>query len=404
MRCAENDIVALDASDPLAPARNAFDLPENLIYLDGNSLGPPSRATLSAVATTMNSEWREDLIRSWNTADWIGLPKRCGQKIAKLIGVQRDEVIVCDSVSVNIFKLASALLAKSSGAIVVHADEFPTDAYIAIGLANQIGADFRRIEETAGPEALNETDGIIIKSLVHYKTAAVANISDWEKAARQKGVSIIWDLSHAAGALDLNLAVDGAEFAVGCGYKYLNGGPGAPAFIFVKKERASDLTQPLSGWMGHKKPFDFSDDYAPADGIERFLCGTPSIISMTALNAALDIFDDHSMAAIEKKARGLSDLFAEGCAELGLAPDAPPAEERRGAHLCFAHDSAYEIVQTLIKRDVIGDFRTPNFMRFGFSPLFLRYQDVSNAVSILKKILDTEEWRKPEYAMRAKVT
>jgi kynureninase len=395
---------ALDDKDPLAHYKTQFDLPDGVIYLDGNSLGPPPKAALARIQSTGAAEWRGGLIKSWNEAGWIDLPKTCGAKIARLIGAREDEVIVADSVSVNIFKLAAALCAKAPGAIAYHTDEFPTDGYILQGLSNLTGAPLIRLAADAGHGALHSDISVLVKSVVHYKTASIADIAVWEKAAAQANVAIIWDLSHATGIIEIDMQAAGARYGVGCGYKYLNGGPGAPAFVYVERQAAATLNQPLSGWMGHAAPFDFAPDYAPAAGVERFACGTPPILSLSALDAALDMFADLDIAALEAKAKMLGDLFLARCAALGLESVSPPPSERRGGHVSVRFEHGYEVIQALIAHGVIGDFRQPDLMRFGFSPLFLGYGDVWDAASMLANILGTEEWRAAKYSARRKVT
>lgn len=395
---------ALDHKDPLARYKAQFDLPDGVIYLDGNSLGPPPKAALVRLQSAGETEWRGGLIKSWNEAGWIDLPKACGAKIARLIGAREDEVIVADSVSINIFKLAAALCAKAPGAIAYHTDEFPTDGYILQGLSNLTGAPLMRLAADAGHDALHSDISVLVKSVVHYKTASIADIAAWETAAAQANVAIVWDLSHATGVLKMNMPAAGARYGVGCGYKYLNGGPGAPAFIYVERQAAATLNQPLSGWMGHAAPFDFAPDYAPAPGVERFACGTPPILSLSALDAALDIFADIDIAALEAKAKMLGDLFLARCAALNLESISPPPSKRRGGHVSVRFEHGYEVVQALIAQGVIGDFRQPDLMRFGFSPLFLGYRDVWDAASLLANILETEEWRAAKYSARRKVT
>ncbi len=393
------DAEALDAKDPLRRYAAAFDLPDGVIYLDGNSLGPPPRAALARLRQTADDEWRKGLIRSWNDADWIDLPKRAGAKIARLIGAEAGDVIVADSVSVNLFKLAAALIAqKPSAAIAVEADEFPTDQYVLEGVARLTGAPLIRLAPDAPPPA----NAVFVKSLVHYKTAAIADMAGAEREAAARGVAIIWDLSHATGLVTLDVAKAGARFAVGCGYKFLNGGPGAPAFIYAAGESAKTLRQPVSGWMGHAAPFDFASDYAPADGVQRFAAGTPPILSLSALDAALDIFDGVDLRLLEAKARALGDLFLDQTKTLAVAPLPSPA--RRGGHICLQSPDGYAIIQALIARGVIGDFRAPDLMRFGFSPLILSYADVWRAAGVLSDVLCTEEWRRPEFSRRGKVT
>lgn len=398
------DAEALDARDPLRALAGEFDLPDGVIYLDGNSLGPPPRAALARLRRAAEAEWREGLIRSWNgvgdEAGWIDLPMRAGAKIARLIGAGADEVIVCDSVSVNLFKLAAALNARKPGSLIaVDADEFPTDQYVLEGLARLTGARLLRLSPGEAPP--NDV-GVLIKSLVHYRTAAVADMAGTEAAMRARDVDIIWDLSHATGLVALDVAAAGARFAVGCGYKFLNGGPGAPAFLYAARDAAARLSQPISGWMGHRAPFDFSSSYEPAAGVMRFAAGTPPILSISALDAALDLFDGLDTRLPEEKARALGDLF------LGLTQALPvrqlPSPARRGGHVCLQSSDGYAIIQALIAHGVIGDFRAPDLMRFGFSPLFLSYVDVWRAAKILGDVLCTEEWRRPEFSRRGKVT
>lgn len=399
---ARDQAKAMDQQDPLRALRDLFALDDGVIYLDGNSLGAPTKAVLARLRQTAEVEWKRDLIKSWNTAGWIDLPRTCGRKIASVIGVDADDVLVCDSVSVNIFKLVSALWSKAPGPIAYCRGEFPTDGYILQGFARLTDASLHALPD-AGPEVIDGNTNVIIKSVVDYKSAAVTDISAWEEAATTHDVAIIWDLSHAAGLLDLKLKQAGARYAVGCGYKFLNGGPGAPAYVYADKAAAEKLAQPLSGWMGHARPFDFADDYTPSEGASRFACGTPSILSLSALDAALDVFDGVSMSAIEAKAAALGDLLLTRCAQLGLGSIAPAIGEKRGGHISMRHPNSYEIVQALIAKGVIGDFRPPDLMRFGFSPLYIRHTDIWNATSMLEDILTSETWRDPKFAERKAV-
>lgn len=395
------EVQKLDAADPLAKYRAQFDLPEGVLYLDGNSLGPPPKRALEALRQTGEREWGEGLIRSWNEAGWIDLPKTCGAKIAPLIGAGAEEVIVADSVSVNLFKLAAALLGAAPGDVAVDDDEFPTDGYVMEGLARMTGATLVRLRPG---DAIPMNVRVLIISLINYKTAAVADMGAVEREARSRNAAVIWDLSHATGLIDVDVKRDGAKFAIGCGYKFLNGGPGAPAFLYVAREEACRLHQPLSGWMGHAAPFDFAPDYRPAAGALRFASGTPPILSLAALDAALDVFSGVELKLVEAKARGLGDLFLERAMALGLKTISPLQGGRRGGHVSLIHENGYAIMQALIARGIIGDFRAPDLMRFGFSPLFLRYTDVCEVADALAEILRTEEWRDPRYARRGVVT
>jgi kynureninase len=394
----------LDARDPLRGLRDYFELPDGIIYLDGNSLGPPPKEALTRLAKAAQEEWGNGLIGSWNDAGWIKLPESCGAKIAKLIGAENDEVIVADSVTVNLFKLAAALNEKRKGSIAVEKDEFPTDGYIAGGLSRLTETCLVKIQGD-DPSALAGNDiSVFVKSVVHYKTAAIADIAAWENEAQKNNVAIIWDLSHAAGVIELDLKKSGAKYAVGCGYKFLNGGPGAPAFLYVDRNVVNDLNQPLTGWMGHASPFDFSGNYHPAPGIRRFSCGTPQILSLSALDGALELFQNIDMGKVEEKARGLGDLFLSRAKAMGLSSVSPAAGERRGAHVGLSFEHGYEVVQALIARGIIGDFRAPDLMRFGFSPFYLRYADVWDAADQLEDILKTEAYRDPAFAVRKHVT
>lgn len=395
-----DEVRALDAADPLRAFAAEFDIPPGVIYLDGNSLGPPTRAAIARLQQTSGNEWRRGLIRSWNDAGWIDLPLRTGAKIARLIGAAEDEVIVCDSVSVNLYKLATALIARAPGkSLVVESAEFPTDQYVLEGVARMTGAKLHRL---AGDEPPPDDAGVVVKSLVNYKSAEIRDMAECEREAGKRNYDIIWDLSHATGLVAFNVKNAGANYAVGCGYKFLNGGPGAPAFIYVARNRSGQLAQPVSGWMGHAAPFDFSSQYAPAPGVQRFAAGTPPILSLAALDAALDLFDGVDIMLVEQKARALGDLFLEMTRNLGLGALQPPA--RRGGHACLRSADGGAIMQALIARGVIGDFRAPDFMRFGFSPLFLSYEDVWRAAEVLADVLSTEEWRRPEFSLRRKVT
>jgi kynureninase len=390
---------ALDRADSLAPLRAAFDLPEGVIYLDGNSLGAPPRRALERLRQCAETEWREGLIRSWNDAGWIDLPMRAGGKIAGLIGAKADEVIVADSVSNNLFKLGGALLARRPARVLaVAADEFPTDQYVLEGLAKIAGATLVHL----APGAPAPGGAALVKSLVHYKTAAVADMASEEQAAAKAGTEIIWDLSHATGVIAIDVAAAGGRFAVGCGYKYLNGGPGAPAFLYVCGDEAATLRQPLSGWMGAKAPFGFSSVYEPAAGVRRFASGTPPILSLAALDAALDVFEGVDIRAAEAKARRLGELFLASGISSGLA--ALEVTGRRGGHVAFRHPEGYAIVQALIGAGVIGDFRAPDILRFGFSPLYLSYADVWRAGEILRAVMTKSLWRDPKFSARGKVT
>ncbi|TPW06745.1 MAG: kynureninase [bacterium] len=405
------DCFDLDAADPLGEVRARFSLPNGVIYLDGNSLGALPVAAAEAVQDAVERQWGGDLIASWNKHGWIGLPQKVGGKIARLIGAEADEVVAADSVSVNLFKLAAAAVGTQRGRWVVLTEggDFPTDLYILQGLAGMMPDLELRVVEPGGIEAaLDDRVALVLLSHVHYRSGAVRDMAGLSAAIRAVGALSLWDLSHSAGVLDVDLNRDGADLAAGCGYKYLNGGPGAPAYLFVAKRHQAGLRNPLSGWMGHAKPFDFVADYAPAPGIARWLCGTPPILSLTALNAALDAFDGVEMAAARAKAGALGDLFIERvearCAGKGLALVSPRDAAARGGQVSFTHPHGWAVMQNLIARGVIGDFRAPDVIRFGFAPMYVRRTDVWDAVEVLGEILDSESWRDARFQTVAAVT
>jgi kynureninase len=398
---------ALDTADPLRPLRDRFVIPDGLIYLDGNSLGVLPRDTVERQRDLVERQWGERLIRSWNEAGWIEAPQRIGAKIARLIGARPNEVIVADSTSVNLFKLLVAAAPLSDRPVLLtEAGNFHTDLHIASGAAELTGLRLEiaargEIEDRIGPET-----NLLLLTHVHYKSAERFDMAAVTARAKAAGATTIWDLSHSAGAVPLDLNRDGAELAIGCGYKYLNGGPGAPAFLYVAEHLQERLVSPLRGWMGHAAPFAFTDDYRPAPGIARFLAGTPPMLSLAALESGVDAFDGVTMESLWAKSIGLFDLFsarmAERCPELLCISSRDPTQ--RGSHISFRHPNAFEIIQALIDSNVIGDFRSPDVARFGLTPLYLGYEEVWNAVEIIAEILATERWRDPRFAVRGKVT
>jgi kynureninase len=409
------DCVALDAQDPLAPLRQQFDLPEGVIYLDGNSLGALPRATASRVQQAVQQEWGEGLIRSWNTAGWITLPQRVGDKIAKLVGAGPGELVVADSTSVNLFKVLSAALrivradAPQRTRIVSERHNFPTDLYIAEGLANELGLELVLVEPDEIPQQFDDRLAVLMLTQVNYRTGRLHDMAAITRATHAAGALVVWDLAHSAGALPVDLKGSDADFAVGCGYKYLNGGPGAPAFVWVHPRHADRFWQPLSGWMGHAAPFEFSPGYRPGAGIARYLCGTPAVIAMTALECGVDTVLAADMAALRRKSIALTELFIElvegRCAGHGLTLASPPDPAQRGSQVSFSHpDAGYPIMQALIARGVIGDFRAPDILRFGFTPLYVRYLDVWDAVEQFVQVLESGEWREARFHQRAAVT
>jgi kynureninase len=404
------DMRALDAADPLRPMRDRFALPTDVIYLDGNSLGPAPKAVAARLAEVIGREWGEGLVRSWNAADWIGAPARIGAKIAPLIGAAAGEVIVADSTSVNLFKLLAAALARQAPrrAILTEAGDFPTDRYVAQGATRVLGAAELRTVPSGLTEALDADVAVLMLTHVHYRTGARHDLAGLTKAAHDAGALVLWDLSHSAGAMRIDLGAAGADLAVGCGYKYLNGGPGAPAYLYVAESLQAELASPLTGWMGHAEPFAFADDYAPAPGIGRFLTGTPPMLSLLALECGVDLFAGIDLAEVEAKAQQLVTLFIDQvearCAGQGLAPITPRDPARRGSQVAFAHPNAWPIMQALIERGVIGDFRAPDVLRFGITPLYIGYEDLWRAVEALAEVLETGAWREPRLQARARVT
>ena len=404
------DCEAQDAADPLAFARTRFRLPPGVTYLDGNSLGALPVATPGRVARAVEGEWGEGLIGSWNASGWIDLPARLGARIAPLVGAAADEVVCADSTSVNLFKLAAAALKLRPGrrTVVVDAGDFPTDLYMLQGLSALVGGvEVRALDEAEWAAALAGGEvALLVSSHVNYRTGAVRDLAGWTARAHAAGALTLWDLSHSGGALRVELSADGADFAVGCGYKYFNGGPGAPAWLYVARRWQGEAVNPLSGWMGHAAPFAFEPRHRQGEGMARWLCGTPSVLAMTALAAGLDTFEGVDMAQVEAKAQALGDLFAGVVAHAapGVFASALPTGARRGGHVSLRHPHGYEMVQALIAEGVVGDFRAPDILRFGFTPLYLGYTQVWDAAARLADLAQSDRWRDPRFAVRAAVT
>ncbi len=406
-----DDVRAMDAADPQAPFRDRFALPEGVVYLDGNSLGALPTATPDRLAAAVRDEWGRDLIRSWNDADWIGAPQRIGAKIAGLVGAKPNELLVADSTSVNLFKLLVAGMGARGGRTVILSEpgNFPTDLYVAQGVATLLpGVEVRTVDRAALVDAIDEDVAIVMLTHVHYKSGARFDMAAVTRAAHARGALMLWDLSHSVGAVPVDLNGCDADLAIGCGYKYLNGGPGAPAFLYVAERLQGTLRSPLTGWMGHAAPFDFGDGYAPGTGIARFLCGTPPILGMVALEAGVDLMLEADRGALFEKSRRLGDLFIDlverRCAGSGLRCISPRDAEARGSHVSFAHAQGHAIVQALIARGVIGDFRAPDILRFGLTPLYVGYEDVWRAVDVMRDVLASGAWADPAYQRRAAVT
>ncbi len=399
-----------DLTDVLASKKEAFQLPEGVIYLDGNSLGVLPKHVPGRIAEVVSGEWGTSLIRAWNTHSWIDLPARTGDRIARLIGAPAGSVVACDSTSVNVFKVLSAALSLRPERKVILSDNgnFPTDLYVASGLKLLLdkGHELRIVDPQDVGASITPEVAALMLTQVDYRTGRVHDMADLTRRAHAAGALAIWDLAHSAGALPVDLTAARADFAVGCGYKYLNGGPGAPAFLYVAPDLQGRVTSPLTGWMGHEAPFAFDLDYRPVTGISRMTVGTPAILALSALHAALDVFDDVDMADIRRKSVSLSELFITEveakCPQLQLASPRDP--EARGSQVSFRFEDGYAVMQALIARGVIGDFRAPDIMRFGFTPLYLSHRDIVEAVEILRDILETQSWNRPEFRARAKVT
>ena len=428
-----NDCQQLDVHDPLRPLREQFSLPAGVIYLDGNSLGALPKAAVARVAEVVAQEWGEGLIRSWNSAGWFEAPQRLGNKIARLVGAGADEVVATDSTSVNLFKVLSAALTlarqdnPARRRIVSERSNFPTDLYIAQGLCQERGCELQLVEPDEIGAALTAEVAVLMLTHVNYRTGAMHDMAALTAAAHAAGALTVWDLAHSAGAVPVDLRGAQADFAIGCGYKYLNGGPGAPAFVWVNPAHADRFWQPLSGWWGHASPFEFTPHYRPARGIGRYLCGTQPMLSLAALECGLDSVlaaePMGGMAALRAKSLALTDLFIElvesECAGHGLTLVTPREHRQRGSQVCLSRArstesgaglDAYAMVQALIARGVIGDFRSgdgaqhPDILRFGVTPLYTSFADIWHAVDHLRQVLQSGEWRNPEFNQKQSVT
>jgi kynureninase len=420
-----SDCQALDQQDPLRSLREQFDLPANVIYLDGNSLGALPKATAARVADVVRREWGQDLIRSWNTAGWFQMPQRLGNLIAPLIGAGHNEVVATDTTSVNLYKVLFAALSIGAAndptrrVVVSERSNFPTDLYIAESLCKERGYQLKLVEPHDVDAALTTDVAVLMLTHVNYRTGAMHDMASLTVQAHAAGILTVWDLAHSAGAVPVALSQAKADFAIGCGYKYLNGGPGAPAFVWVNPLHAERFWQPLAGWWGHATPFEFTPDYRPAPGITRYLCGTQPILNMAALECGLQVFSNAEplggMEALRTKSLALTDLFIDlveqRCAGHGLRLATPREHAQRGSQVCLTRQhGAFAIVQALIARGVIGDFRAgdgeahPDILRFGFTPLYIGFEDVWNAVEQLRLVLDSGEWQSLEFNQKHAVT
>ena len=403
-------LLELDAGDPLLAFRDRLELPAGVIYLDGNSLGPVPKDTPARIAEVMTREWGVSLIRAWTEHDWIGLPLRVGGKIGRLIGGAPDSTVVADSTSVNLFKLLAAALEMRPGrqTILTEIGNFPTDLYMAQGLTALLGRGhvLRTVDDPV--RALGPDVAVLMLTHVNYRSGAMHDMTAVTRAAHDAGSLVLWDLSHSVGAVPLRLAADDADLAVGCGYKFLNGGPGAPAFLYVAPRLQAGLQSPLTGWLGHAEPFAFDPAYRPAEGIARAVVGTPHVLSLAALEVGVDLMLQAPMAELRAKSVRLADLFmalvAQECGGDGFVQLTPTNAARRGSQVSFAHPAGYAIMQALIERGVIGDFRAPDVLRFGLAPLYVRYVDVWDAVSVLRDVMYRGAWKGERFAVRRAVT
>jgi kynureninase len=419
-----------DAADPLRPLRALFSIPDGVIYLDGNSLGVMPKTAAARAASVVTQEWGQGLIRSWNTAGWFSLPQRLGNRIAPLIGAGQDEVVATDSTSINLYKVLSAALSVAAQdspqrrVVLSERSNFPTDLYIAEGLCKERGFTLKLVEPQDIDAALDNDLAALMLTHVNYRTGAMHDMAAVTAAAHAAGALVVWDLAHSAGAVPVDLTGAGADFSIGCGYKYLNGGPGAPAFVWVNPRHAERFWQPLSGWWGHAAPFAFTADYQPAPGITRYLCGTQPIVSMSLLECGLEGFEAAvqfgGMAGLRTKSLALTDLFIalveERCQGYGLGLATPREHARRGSQVCLTREhsaegsGAFAIVQALIARGVIGDYRAgdggvhKDILRFGFTPLYIGFEDVWNAVEHLRQVLETSQWKQPQFNQKHAVT
>jgi kynureninase len=401
---------ALDDADPIAFARGRFVLPEGLVYLDGNSLGAMPRAVPDVVQDVVARQWGKDLIASWNTNDWWSAPARLGAVVARLVGAAEDEVLVADSTSVNLFKVlvAAARMRPDRRVLVIEPGNFPADLYIADSAAELLGLEVRRVDPLDLSSVLGADVAVVSYSHVDYRTGRAHDMAAITTAVQAAGALMVWDLSHSAGAMPVDLGGSDADFAVGCTYKYLNGGPGAPAYVMAARRHHAAMQSPLAGWTGHARPFAMEGNYEPAPGIDRMRCGTPPMVSMLTLEAALSVFEGVSMTEVREKSVSLTRLFLDLAddvlAPLGFTVATPRVDEERGSQVSLQHPDAYGVVQSLIARGVVGDYREPDVVRLGFAPLYVRHVDVVAAVEQIAAVIAAGEQSDPQYAVRLAVT
>jgi len=405
---------SLDSNDSLAKYREEFYIPKNIIYFDGNSLGPLPKKTITNLEKTIYEEWGEGLISSWNNANWINMPQTLGNKIAPLLGAKSGEVIVVDSTSVNLFKVLSSalMLNKSRKVIVSEASNFPSDLYILEGVIDMFGNNFESclIEEgeTDIEKYIDSSTAVVMLTHTNYKTGRISDMKKITEHAHKNGALVVWDLSHSVGVIPMDLNDNNVDFAVGCTYKHLNGGPGAPGFLYVNEDLIEHVSQPLTGWLGHIDPFAFNGKYNAANDINKYICGTPPILSYKAVESGLEIFNGISMMMVREKSIRLSEMFItliqQECAEFSFELYSPKNPEQRGSQISFKHINAYPIMQSLISHGVIGDYREPNILRFGISPLYMRFEDIWKAIMCLKSIMESREWDSEKFKKRNYVT
>ena len=408
-----DDTVKMDDSDPIAHLRDRFELPAGDIYLDGNSLGALPRGVMDRLEIAVKKEWGQGLIRSWNDADWYPAPQRAGTAIARILGADDDEVIVCDSISVNLYKLlVGALRMRPERKIIIsEIGNFPTDVYINTEVARMMGCELRCVmpeEVESAIDAAGDTLALVQLTHVHYKSGRIYDMAGITKQAQDLGALVIWDLAHSAGCLPVQLNACNADFAVGCGYKYLNGGPGAPAFVFVARRHFEAMNQPLRGWHGHAKPFAFTQEYEPHPTIDQMLTGTASQLATLALETAMEVFADVDMNVLRQKNMALGDLFIalveQELGGMGFELASPKEAERRGSQVSLTHAEGYAIVQALIARGVVGDFRAPDILRFGFAAPYVRFVDIWDSIAHLREVMETGEWDTPQFKEKRAVT
>ncbi len=404
--CTEDDVRKMDIGDPLAAVREKFHLPAGVVYLDGNSLGAAPKAAFEELNAAAKSEWADQLIRSWQGAGWWALPETLGDLLAGLAGAQQGEIVVCDTTSSNLYKALHAALSlrPKRPVILTEAEGFPTDTYIAEGVKSvreNIELRLGSLDDNNIDELLDDSIAAVLINHIDYRTGAVRNMKQITKRIHAAGAIAIWDLCHSAGVYPIDLNGANVDFAAGCTYKYLNGGPGSPAYIFAATRHHGELSQPLSGWWGHMEPFAFEPTYTAAKGIRRLLCGTQPILSMRALKAGLDIYADLDMVDVRQKSMSLTNLFInlidQECQGHDVEVASPRDARARGSQVSLSHANGAPIIAALTARGVIGGFRAPNVMRFGFAPLYLSHHDVWRAVAHLKEVLVSEEWRQDRF-------